>query len=288
MTMDDGRWTMDDRPRSMVHRPPAVAPHADDLGLHESVDRAIFRAFEAGAIAGASILATGPTFATAAAGARAVGLPLALHLALVDTAPLSPPDEIPSLVGSDGRFPPYYHRVALNTQLGRLRPDELRREIRRQLEAFTDADLVGPSGLLLDGHQHLHLLPAVLDALLEIGPEFRLAALRLPLRSPHERRRISPRSLAFALLELLGRRALRRAAALGIATIPCWGVVYAGHLTLPRARAVLASLPPGASGQLLAHPGDDDQTLAAVRPWGYAWETELATVLALAPVATSP
>jgi predicted glycoside hydrolase/deacetylase ChbG (UPF0249 family) len=36
--------------------------HADDLGLHSAVDRAIFRAFEAGALGGASILATGRTF----------------------------------------------------------------------------------------------------------------------------------------------------------------------------------------------------------------------------------
>src|SRR5205814_2445745 len=79
--------------------PMPVRLHADDLGLHPAVDRAIFRAFEAGALAGASILATGPTFRAAAATARSLGLPLSLHLAIVDTAPLSPPREIPSLVG---------------------------------------------------------------------------------------------------------------------------------------------------------------------------------------------
>ena len=61
-----------------------VRPHADDLGLHPAVDRAIFRAFEAGAITGASILATGATFREAAREARALGLPTSLHLAVVD------------------------------------------------------------------------------------------------------------------------------------------------------------------------------------------------------------
>lgn len=260
-----------------------VAFHADDLGLHEAVDRAVFRAFEAGAIAGASILATGPTFPIAAARARALGLPAALHLALVDISPLSPPAEIPSLVGPDGRFPAYYPAVIRRALLGRLDRSELRREIERQLAAVAEAGLIGPGGLLVDGHQHLHLLPPVLDVLLGVGPRYRLAALRIPRRSPRERRERSPRALAFGLLELLGRRAARRAAAHGLALVPCWGGLYAGHLTPARARAVLDSLPTSATGQLLCHPGDDDRALAAARPWGYAWETELATALTLAP-----
>ena len=97
-----------------------IALHADDLALHPAVDRAVFRAYEAGAIGGASILATGPTFAAAAARARAVGLPTALPLALVDTVPLSPPSEIRSLIASDGQFPPYFPPVIVRALLGRL------------------------------------------------------------------------------------------------------------------------------------------------------------------------
>ena len=264
----------------------SVRPHADDLGLHPSVDRAIFRAFEAGAIAGASILVTGPTFRQAARQARALGLPLGLHLAIVDTAPLSPPGEVPSLVGPDGRFPPYLGSVVRRSLLGGLRPDELRREVSRQLAAFAEADLIGPEGLLLDGHQHLHLLPPVFDAVLGLAADFRLSAFRLPLRSPHERRQRTLRAVGFTLAERAGRRAQAAAARHGIAAVPCWGVVYAGHLTLEAARRVLRSLPPHSDGQLICHPGDDDRALAAERPWGYAWETELATVLALAEPAT--
>src|SRR3954451_578479 len=174
-----------------------VRLHADDLGLHPAVDRAIFRAFEAGALAGASILATGPTFREAAATARSLGLPVSLHLAIVDTAPLSPPREIPSLVGPDGHFPPHYGKVAVRGLLGRLRRRDLRLEIRRQLGAFAEAGLIGPAGLAVDGHQHLHLLPVVLAALLEQARPFGLAAIRLPRRSPAERRQRSLRALGF-------------------------------------------------------------------------------------------
>lgn len=255
--------------------------HADDLGLHASVDRAIFRAFEAGALAGASILTTGPTFRQAAAQARSLELPLSLHLAIVDTEPLSRPSEVPSLLGQDGRFPSAYPEVVRRALLGRLRRTELKREIRRQLGAFADAGLIGPGGLVTDGHQHLHLLPSVFAVLLEQADDFALAGFRVPVRSPAERRQRGRRSLMFAVAEKLGRRHARVAAARGIAAVPCWGIVFAGRLTLRRARAVLDSLPPTADGQIICHPGDDDRALAAERDWGYAWETELATVLQL-------
>jgi predicted glycoside hydrolase/deacetylase ChbG (UPF0249 family) len=263
-----------------------VRLHADDLGLHPAVDRAIFRAFEAGAIAGASILATGPTFPEAARQARALGLPVSLHLAVVDTAPISPPAEVPSLVGADGRFPRgvggVVRRALLGDRPGGLRPAELRLEIGRQLQALAEAGLIRAGGLQVDGHQHLHLLPVVFAALLQAGARFSLTAFRLPLRSPPERRQMGARSLGFAVAERLGRRAARAARRRGIAAIPCWGVLYAGHLTVTRARAVLAALPPGADGELICHPGDDDRALGTLHPWGYAWEAELATVLALA------
>lgn len=276
----------------------AVRFHADDLGLHPAVDRAVFRAFEAGTIAGASILVTGASFQEAARQARALGLPTSLHLAIVDTAPLSPPSEIPSLVNPDGRFPPFFgavvRRALLGERLGRLglgrwgldglRRADLRREIGRQLEAFAEAGLIGPHGLQVDGHQHLHLLPAVFDVLLAEGARYPLAAFRLPRRSAHERRQSGPRALGFAAAEWLGRRAARAAASHGVRAISCWGVLYAGHLTPTRARGVLGSLPPGADGQVLCHPGDDDRALGALHPWAYAWEMELATVLRLGGV----
>lgn len=265
--------------------------HADDLGLHPAVDRAVFRAFEAGAIDGASILVTGASFEEAARQARALGLPTSLHLAIVDTAPLSPPAEIPSLVNPDGRFPPFFGAVVRRALLGGipgrldlrgLRRADLRLEIGRQLQAFAEAGLIGAHGLQVDGHQHLHLLPAVFDALLTEGARFPLAAFRLPRRSPSERRQSGPRALGFAMAEWLGQRAATRAASHGVRAISCWGVLYAGHLTQARAQSVLASLPPHADGQVICHPGDDDRALGALHPWGYAWETELATVLALA------
>lgn len=260
----------------------SIRIHADDLGLHPAVDRAVFKGFEAGAIQEASILATGPTFKAAARQARALGLPLSLHLAIVDTAPLSRPSEIPALVGPDGRFPPFLGPVARRSMWPGLPVDQIRLEIGRQLAACGEAGLIGPAGLVVDGHQHLHLLPRVFQTLLELASDYRVAGFRLPRLSRPERARRTPRAVGFRVLELLGARAQQAVAGRGPRAIPCWGVLYAGHLTSPLAREVLAALPPRADGQLICHPGDDDRALSAEKPWGYAWEGELAAVLELA------
>jgi predicted glycoside hydrolase/deacetylase ChbG (UPF0249 family) len=256
--------------------------HADDLGLHPAVDRAIFRAYEAGAVRAASILATGPTFDAAARQARLLGLPLSLHLAIVDTEPLSPPGEVPSLLAGAGRFPAYFGPVVRRSIFRQLRQHEVTLEVQRQLDRFAEADLVGKHGLSLDGHQHLHLLPQVMRAVLALAPAYRLTRLRMPTLSPYERRQARPRTLSFLLAEALGRASRDRARQAGVAFVPCWGVLFAGSLTLDRARSLLRSLPERAAGQLICHPGDDNQALGRERAWGYDWEAELDTALSLA------
>lgn len=259
-----------------------VQPHADDLGLHPAIDRAIFLAHARGAIAGASILVTGATFSEAAAEARRVGLPVWLHLALVDAQPSSPPGAIPSLITRSGAFPSTFPRVAMAGLLRRLHSQDLKTEILAQVRGFREAGLADSEGLRLDGHQHLHILPVVLDALLDVAHALQIRSVRCPVLSPAERRVRSARSIMFQGLDWLSRRAIPRLRAHNIQAVPCWGTLHAGQLTVARARDVLASLPPTAEGQLICHPGADDAALAEVYPWAYQWETELATVLALA------
>jgi predicted glycoside hydrolase/deacetylase ChbG (UPF0249 family) len=257
-----------------------VRAHADDLGLHASVDRAIFAAYERGALSGASILVTGPTFGVAAAEARRLGMPVWLHFALVDADPISPAGEIQSLLDGTGRFPCSFSTVLVRALSGRLRSNEVRLEVVRQIERFGDAGLA-EEGVRLDGHQHLHVLPVVMDTLLDLKDALRIRAVRSPKLSPTERSWRSARAILFQGVELLARRSSKRLRQRGVEAVPCWGTVFAGHLTLGRARAVLQSLPDGASGQLICHPADDNRALAAVYPWKYDWEGDFATILSL-------
>jgi hypothetical protein len=91
-----------------------------------------------------------------------------------------------------------------------------------------------------------------------------------------------------AFVDHLARRTLHPLRGHGVEIVPCWGTVFAGRLTLERARAILASLPAHASGQLICHPGDDNGALGAVYPWGYDWEGDLPTILSLSSQSDSP
>ena len=206
--------------------------HADDLGLHPAVDRAIFRAFEAGAMPAPRSWSPGRRFRGRPDRPGRLACRQACISPVVDTAPLSPTAEIPSLVGPDGRFPPFFgavvRRALLGERLGGLRRSDLRLEIGRQLQAFADAGLSGERGLQVDGHQHLHLLRPSSTLCYTRVPGFRW---RPPAAAPlaPQRRQGGARSLGFVVAELLGRRAARLAARQGIAAVPCWGVLYAGH-----------------------------------------------------------
>ena len=106
--------------------------HADDLGMSHSVNRATFEAFENGWITSASILVPCPWFPEAARWAR--GHPdadLGIHLALNSEwtgfrwGPLSPRDQVASLLDRDGYFP------LLETDVvARARPPDIERELR--------------------------------------------------------------------------------------------------------------------------------------------------------------
>jgi chitin disaccharide deacetylase len=159
--------------------------------------------------------------------------------------------------------------------------DEVRLETMRQIERFGEAGLAERHGVRIDGHQHLHVLPVIIDALLDGKQALQIRAMRTPVLSPAERSWRSARAALFQGVELLARRSTNRLAQSGIESVPCWGTVFAGHLTLERARAVLRSLPDGASGQLICHPGDDNRALRAAYPWKYDWEGDLSTILAL-------
>jgi hopanoid biosynthesis associated protein HpnK len=120
-----------------------------------------------------------PAAADAVARARRLpGLRVGLHVTLTGGArPLLPPQRLPDLVDADGRLPTrlaaFGWRLATRAAARR----QAEHEIRAQFQWFAD------SGLPLDhanAHQHYHMHPFVLDAILRIGAGFGLRAVRVP------------------------------------------------------------------------------------------------------------
>ncbi|GHG62456.1 ChbG/HpnK family deacetylase [Comamonas sp. JC664] len=243
--------------------------NADDLGLHASLDAGILRAHRDGIVTSATLLATGPTAAAAAARAREAGLAVGLHLALSTRLPsAAPAHEVPT-VAPGGRMRGSWADFARAWLTGQVRRDELARELSAQLER---ARALGVAVDHLDGHQHLHLLPGVRPLVEAIAARERLP-LRWPdaLPRPGWLRTPGP-ALKATVLTVLARTAPRAGA--GVRRVSAGGVFEAGRLDEAALLAVVNALPPG-DFELGCHPGEGAPHVPEDPVWTYGWQAEL-------------
>ena len=156
------------RQQQNVH-PPLL--HADDLGLAEGVDAAIINLAQSGRLQGASLLANGPSAADAMEAWRnlAEPPPLTLHLCLTEGHRLAKCPDLPSGFGT------LLLASLLPWQRRRIAP-QLRTVLQQQISRYRQ--LTGLSHIRLDGHQHIHLVPLVLDAVLDLAPSESITWMR--------------------------------------------------------------------------------------------------------------
>ena len=152
---------------------------ADDFGLSVPVNEAVERAHCEGILSAASLMVSAPAAEDAVARAHKLpSLGVGLHLTLLNGRTVLPPDQIPGLVGPDGRFfgDPFRFGVALYAS----------RELRRQAKAEINAQFerFRGTGLRMDhinAHRHFHLHPVVLQSIMDIAPRFGKPPVRTPL-----------------------------------------------------------------------------------------------------------
>jgi predicted glycoside hydrolase/deacetylase ChbG (UPF0249 family) len=243
---------------------------ADDYGISPAVNRAIRDLIGRGRINATSVMVGAPSFdagearaliaVLAGAGSGVVsnagsGATLGLHLTL--TAPFRPLSPYRP-VAADGAFLSLRHMLARGLARA-LDGRAAAVEAERQIDAFLSA--FGRPPDFVDGHQHMHLLPQVGDALLAVMKQ------RTPAAWVRQCGRASPlmkrRGHAKAhLLDVLSRRMRRRCAMLGVATNPG----FAGAYNFKRDigydvmfASFLEGLPEG--GVVMCHPGFVDAEL---------------------------
>ncbi len=178
--------------------------NADDAGVDPARNRGILRAFQGGIVTSASLLAgfeAAEEFidgARRAAGDAGRPLGIGLHLNLTEGKPLAAPAR--TLVGSDSRFLGKLGlwRRALRDELD---PDDAGREIQAQLGWMADRG-VEPDHL--DGHQHVHLLPAAAEALAAAVPSGMWVRLPREGRSESDALSLDPEEIFGSLERLSG------------------------------------------------------------------------------------
>lgn len=262
--------------------PKQLIATADDFGLALPVNEAVERGHREGILTSASLMVTGAAAADAVERARRLPrLGVGLHLVLVDGRPVLPPERIPELVGADGRFPADPVRAGLRIFFSSRARSQAAAECRAQLEAFR------ATGLELDhvdGHHHFHQHPTLQRILLELAPEFGIAAMRVPQEPFRASWRASRDRWLHRLLAWLlhARRTAAMRRRLLRAGIRCndamLGLADTGRMRPERVRRFIAALPEGVS-ELYFHP--------ATRRWGgsdawpadYEPEAELAALI---------
>ena len=243
----------------------AIILCADDYALSEGVSRGIAELAEARRLSATSVLVTMARWPADAArlAAQRGQLSIGLHLNLTLGNPLG---AMPRLAPS-GTFPGLGSLVA-GAMLARLDKGEVRAEIDRQLDRFEQGLRFAPDHI--DGHQHVHALPGVRQALLEVvarryphrPPLIRVpASLRRALAAPGHAR---TKAATVSLLALGFAKAVRNA---GLPANDSFAGFSRFDVNEPYERELRDALrDPGRRHIVMCHPGHPDAELARLDP----------------------
>lgn len=250
---------------------------ADDFGLAPGVSDAIIELIAAGRLSATSCMTSCADWARAAAILKGTvanrPADVGLHLTLTDHPPLS----VAKGLTTAGRLPPLsglLPRALLHT----LPAQAVRDELRAQLDAFEDGWNAAPD--YIDGHQHVHLLPTIREAVVtEVLRRYAPGTVWLrncvePAGACIRRGVATPKAL---FISQLGRPLKRLADAAGIATNEGFSGLHdfsATHPFRPRMQAFLTAL--GPRPLVHVHPGRVDAALLACDSLTTPREAELA------------
>ncbi len=229
---------------------------ADDFGLDPAVNAAVEEAHQNGILSTASLMVGAPAADDAVARARRLpGLRVGLHLVVVDGRPVSSPDRVAGLVGADGEFDRNMARAGVRFFFLPAIRHQLAREIRAQFEAYR------ATGLELDHvnvHKHMHLHPTVARLILEIGRDYGMRAVRVPVEPVGALRRAFPQERApLPLLRPWAARLRNRLRRTGIAVNDhVFGLAWSGKMVEERVLRLLPYLPDGVS-EAYFHPATE-------------------------------
>ncbi|MBS0234086.1 MAG: hopanoid biosynthesis-associated protein HpnK [Proteobacteria bacterium] len=230
---------------------------ADDFGMSLPVNEGIEASHKQGILSTTSLMTGGEAFDDAVERARSMpGLGVGLHIHLVDSRPVLPPEQVPDLVGPDGNFSNNPEKFGFNLFFSREMRRQAQAEIAAQFERFRS------TGLLMDhvnGHHHFHMHPAVTDAIARLAPKFGSPPVRYPVEpfGPSWRAGADKpirRFFNWAFYAGLTHRMRRKLESAGLRLNDhVFGVNDTGGMTEARILAYLENLPDGIT-ELYAHP----------------------------------
>ena len=242
--------------------------NADDFGLTGGINRSIAELHATGVVTSATLMANGNAFDDAVAIAiRNPTLSVGCHVVLTDGMPVSHPQDIPTLLGADGKsFRPALVDFLLAVLRGKVDEDDIAREALAQVQRLQRA---GIDVTHLDTHKHTHILPGVARPLLYVAERCNVGAMRNPFEEPWSlalghsdpMRRLQVRLMHHlrkrfeALPQIRDHRVVTTDGTIGISAT--------GRLDAPMLADIVRAMPEG-TWELVCHPGYNDRDLDAV------------------------
>ena len=255
-----------------------VIVHADDFGLTAGVNRGIVKAFKNGILTSTSIMPSGEAFDDAVKLAEEnPDLDLGIHLTLVGEMPVAPPQEIPSLVIGNGRFRNKYPIFLRDYLLRRVRLADIERELTAQFDRVTNTRLPISH---VDGHQHLHILPGILEIVAKLAKRYHIQAIRIPMEGLRFKHFLAWSGWARLMLQLgtniVCRLSVKRINLSDLQTVEAfYGFFYSGRMTRENLIDTIEVIDGGVA-EIMCHPGLEDPSLRArYTDWNYQWGKEL-------------
>lgn len=244
--------------------------NADDFGLTEGVSRGIIQAHREGLVTSTTFMVNLPwADQMAPLLAEAPDLGVGVHLNLTTGAPLLPPAQVDSLVGTDGRFSRSLWRV-----LTRIRPAEALGEWSAQVERAIA--LLGRTPTHLDTHRYLQGYPPLAEVMVQVAKTYAIPAVRALYPNFIPPGTFGPWNPAPLVLERYLRRSLAIVRESGLR---CPGGVLAGDFDLLGLLRRLERVGEGVT-ELVCHPGQVDEALEGLSSLREQRAVELAALAA--------
>ena len=236
--------------------------NADDFGLSPGINDGILLAHQKGILTSATLMANMPGFDHAVGLAKAnPKLGVGIHLNIVRGKPLSPPETVRTLVTAEGLFPADMPYLLKMIRKKAVRPEEIEREFRAQIEKTLAA---GIRISHFDSEKHAHTIPLVFGVALKLASEYNVPRIRF----------INEICLTWPLAQSLKswliftwcssmRKKIREN---GIMVADrFYGLCKSGRMTAERLKNILGSLGEG-TAEIMVHPGFVRPELADLEP----------------------
>jgi hopanoid biosynthesis associated protein HpnK len=239
--------------------------NADDFGWSDAVTSGILKAHREGILTSTTLMANLPGAAEALDRARreAPGLAVGLHLNLTEGEPLAPRGDVAALLDAAGRFGRSLAALAREVRASPAARLAVEKEWEAQAGWARDHGLAPTH---LDGHKHVHLVPALLPLAMALAQRHGIRAIRTTaeVRLPGLGR-LLPRTwgardrlrqwLLARVGQCWGRRAQPAVREAGLATTDWFfGLRATGGVSAEMIERLLARAPDG-TGELMVHPG---------------------------------